>query len=164
MSFRYIFVFFIFFACNNKEDSNKETATQNGQPAKPDQEMAAASQKARDEYATFLQSLKDSSDKIENGHAVKLSFRYDENNSEHIWLNDLFFAGSKLFGVLTTPPVHIDRVNFGDTLLITKDSVSDWMYLRNNKLVGGYTIRLLYERMSQREKDEFRDEVSFEID
>jgi uncharacterized protein YegJ (DUF2314 family) len=38
------------------------------------------------------------------------------------------------------------------------------MYLKDNKLVGGYTIRVLYNKMSASEKEKFKDELGFEFE
>jgi uncharacterized protein YegJ (DUF2314 family) len=95
--------------------------------------------------------------------SVKLMLPYDGGN-EHMWLNGLFYKNEKLFGVLDSDPVQANPVKAGDTIEVKQRQVSDWLYLRNDTLVGGYTIRVLYDKMNEKEKKEFRQEIGFVID
>jgi uncharacterized protein YegJ (DUF2314 family) len=46
-------------------------------------------------------------------------------------------------------------VKVGDTVQISNDNISDWMYVDGIKLRGGYTIRLLRKRMTETERKQF---------
>lgn len=129
-----------------------------------DKDMNRAMQKARETYSEFLKALKDSTNAKNKDFSVKLKFAYGDGEAEHMWLNDLDLMGDNLLGVLNNDPVSISRVRSGDTLLINRDSVSDWMYVKSGKLVGGYTIKALYDKMTPKEKEEFRRQVGFEIE
>ena len=81
-----------------------------------------------------------------------------------MWLNQLYFKSEQLFGVLDSDPVSVFTVKAGDSLEIQRDKVSDWMYIKNGKLVGGYTIKVLYNKMSKKEREQFKNEVGFDIE
>ncbi len=156
----------ICWSCKEKKGYTEKNEN-NGDPVytieSDDKEMNRAVQQAKDTYADFLAALnqQDSSNK---SFAVKMRFAYDEASAEHLWLADLHKKAGKLFGVVDSDPYNVTWIKWGDTLEIKKDSLSDWMYLRNGKMVGGYTTIALYHKMSEKEKKEFRDEVDFEIE
>ena len=74
---------------------------------------------------------------------------------EHIWVSEITLKGGKYFGVIANSPELTTEVKIGDTIQIAKDNISDWMYIENNKLRGGYTIRLLRKRMTETERKQF---------
>ncbi len=91
---------------------------------------------------------------------MKMRFDYgDVASGEHMWLTDLYLKDNKLYGVLDSSPVDVTNVKSGDTLEIETDRVSDWMYIEDGKLVGGYTMKVLYDRMSKDEQQKVEQEV-----
>ena len=127
-----------------------------------DEQMNSAIEKAVKSYDEFLRKF-DNPDGNSSDFSVKMMFSYADGN-EHMWLNDLFRKEYKLYGVLDSDPITVTSVKAGDTVAIAKEKISDWMYLRNDTLVGGYTIRALYNKMSEKEKIKFKNETGFVID
>jgi len=127
-----------------------------------DKAMNAAIAKAGATYPDFLKALK-SPEPTAQGYAVKIKFE-EGDAVEHMWLGDLHFKDGKLLGILNSDPVSIKKVSPGDTLEVDKSSLSDWMYIKNNKLMGGYTVKVLYDKMSDAEKKEFVTESGFAIE
>jgi uncharacterized protein YegJ (DUF2314 family) len=41
--------------------------------------------------------------------------------------------------------------------------ISDWLYIDNGKLVGGYTVRAHYNELSPQQKQEFDRDADFKI-
>ena len=54
----------------------------------------------------------------------------------------------------------MSNLKLNDTIRINKKDISDWMYLDNDILRGGFTIKLLRLRMTASERAEF-DSVRF---
>ena len=44
------------------------------------------------------------------------------------------------------------EVKYGDTVIVRKDEITDWMYLYKNVLRGGYTIRAVRNKLSKHER------------
>lgn len=114
-----------------------------------DAEMRAAIQRARDSFKKFLDAFMAPAPK-QGAFLVKIAFVKD-SEVEHIWLADLDLVSAKPTGVIANPPIRKDlkfkqRVEFDFTYL------SDWMYVEDGKLVGGFTTRLLRSRMSPEER------------
>jgi len=157
---------FMIFSCKEKKgyvskDENNGDAAYS--VTNEDEEMNKAVLEAQKTYNDFLSALKKQDSLMEN-FSVKMRFDYGDNNGEHMWLDDLYFKNEKLFGVLSSDPIEVKTVKSGDTLEVVRNRISDWMYLRNNKLVGGYTIKVLYNKMSEKEKEEFKSQIDFELE
>lgn len=118
-----------------------------------DEEMNDAIKIANQTLETFNEALR-SENPIVSYFALKTRFDTPDG-SEHIWLSIISFKDNKYFGVVDNLPESTTEVNLGDTIQITNDNISDWMYIDNQKLQGGYTIRLLRNRMSEEERKMF---------
>ena len=86
--------------------------------------------------------------------ALKIKFP-TENGFEHIWATQLSLENGTYFGVIDNLPNNAKDVQLGDKIKINKDEITDWMFGRNGKLVGGYTIRTIRNRMTEQEKIDF---------
>jgi uncharacterized protein YegJ (DUF2314 family) len=51
----------------------------------------------------------------------------------------------------------------GDRVHVTPKELSDWMYIEDGVLKGGYTIRVLHYQSSPEEQKEFLKHVPFSI-
>jgi uncharacterized protein YegJ (DUF2314 family) len=58
----------------------------------------------------------------------------------------------------------VSNVKIGDQATVDPESISDWMFVDNGKLVGGYTVRVLRDAMSAAEREEFDKSVPFKIE
>ncbi len=128
-----------------------------------DEAMNNAIMQAKTTFGQFLAAFENSESNMRN-FTVKLRFPLEENSAEHMWLSELFHKDKKLYGVLDSDPVNVTTVKWGDTLEVKTEFLSDWMYVKNEKLVGGYTVRVLYDKMDAAEKKSFRNEIDFEIE
>lgn len=86
--------------------------------------------------------------------ALKTRFK-TPNGGEHIWVSNITHKDKKYFGIVDNLPESTTDVQIGDTIQIVNDNISDWMYVDNQKLRGGFTIRLLRKRMTEPERKQF---------
>ena len=86
--------------------------------------------------------------------SLKVPFSVPAGN-EHIWISDITLKDNKYFGVVGNVPESTTEVKLGDTIQIDKGKISDWMYIHNDTLRGGYTLRVLRKRMSDAERKQF---------
>jgi uncharacterized protein YegJ (DUF2314 family) len=125
-------------------------ATENVAPVRSeDPEMMAAIQQARDSFRKFLNAYMSPTPK-QSAFLVKIAF-VKGSDVEHIWLADLDLAGAKPTGVIADTPIRKD-LRFKQRVEIDFTYLSDWMYIEDGKLVGGFTTRLLRNRMSSEER------------
>lgn len=86
--------------------------------------------------------------------ALKTRFK-TANGGEHIWVSNISLKDNKYYGVVDNLPESTTDVKIGDTIQIVNENISDWMYIDNQKLRGGFTIRLLRKRMTETERKQF---------
>ena len=86
--------------------------------------------------------------------ALKTRFEMSKGG-EHIWVGSITIKDNKYFGVVANLPESTTEVKIGDTIQIKTDNISDWMYLDKKKLCGGYTIRVIRDRMTDPERKQF---------
>ena len=85
------------------------------------------------------------------------------NNVEHIWLSDVVFTGSRFQGRLDNTPQKIRGLKVGQLVSVNPNEISDWVYIDNGKLVGGYTIRVHYNELTPDQKKEFDRQANFRM-
>ena len=116
-----------------------------------DSEMAAAVAKARASLPLFWASY-EAPKPSEGGHSLKVRFPYPPNNGEHIWMAEVRKLADGLYsGRFANAPVHLPGKHVGDLVSFREADISDWMFMRNGKIVGGETIRPMLKSMPKAE-------------
>ena len=126
-----------------------------------DQAMRTAVHTARKTVGTFITALQKPS-ATQRDFEVKKRF-IQGAEVEHIWLSDVTFSGNRFHGRVDNHPVKITGVKMGDRVSVNPNEISDWAYVDNGILVGGYTIRVLYKELSPERKKELENESRFHI-
>jgi uncharacterized protein YegJ (DUF2314 family) len=99
----------------------------------------------------------------QTGFAVKKRC-IEGKKCEHIWLADVRFDGRVLRGKVDNDPVDIKSLRVGQKVTVLPGEVSDWMYVENGRLVGGYTVRAYYRNLPADQKRRFAQNVGFRVD
>ena len=108
-----------------------------------EQEMNAAIAKAREQTDVFLAEL---AKPTGSGHAVKVLIQEGEEG-EQIWITPVKFRDGIFEGEIGNEPGHLKTVKLGDKWTAKKDEITDWMYMRNGKIQGNFTLRPLLKNM-----------------
>jgi uncharacterized protein YegJ (DUF2314 family) len=117
---------------------------------------------ARKTIREFIKALKHPAPGQED-FEVKKAFTQG-NQVEHIWISDVQIIGHHLLqGRVDNQPRKITGVKLGQVVTVNPKEISDWLYVDNGKLVGGYTVRVHYGELSPKEKAEFDREANFKI-
>ena len=120
-----------------------------------DAEMNAAIAHARDTLPTFWASY-DAPKPTESGHCLKVRFTGD-GYVEHIWMADLEkLPDGNYTGRFSNGPTNLPGKDIGDQAEFEHADISDWMFMRNEKIVGGETIKLLLKSMPKEDADAMR--------
>ena len=88
----------------------------------------------------------------------------DGDKCEHLWINRVTYDGKIFHGRINNRPLEVNNVHLGQRVTVTPREVSDWMFLKNGKLMVGYTTRVLYARLSPEDKALFDKEADFKIE
>jgi uncharacterized protein YegJ (DUF2314 family) len=86
------------------------------------------------------------------------------NKCEHIWLANVRFDGRVLRGKVDNNPVDVKSLRLGQKVTVRPEEVSDWMYVENGRLVGGYTVRAYYRNLPADQKRRFAQNVGFRVE
>jgi uncharacterized protein YegJ (DUF2314 family) len=143
--------------CGKKTPEDKVTYVDSDDP-----QMNAGIEKARSTVDTFIPVLK-SPKPGQTGFSVKMAFT-DGKNTEHMWLSPVSFDGKIFRGTINNDPEKVKNIKIGQKVSIEPSKISDWMYIENKKLVGGYTLRVLRDAMPPSERADFDKSLPFSID
>jgi uncharacterized protein YegJ (DUF2314 family) len=114
-----------------------------------DAQMAAAIRNAKDTFGQFLSAFFEPTEN-QNAFLVKVAFDAGDR-VEHIWVADLDFAGQRVRGVLANEP-RTPSLKFMQSVEFDPAQITDWMYIEDGYLIGGFTTGVIRDRMSQQEK------------
>jgi len=123
--------------------------------ADTDAEMNAAIARARATLPVFWASY-EAPKRMETEHALKVRFRA-VGNDEHIWMSDVKKLPSGEYAArFADTPRNLPGKRFGDLTEFRDADISDWMFMRNGKIVGGETIKPLLKSMPKSDADALR--------
>jgi uncharacterized protein YegJ (DUF2314 family) len=121
-----------------------------------DADMNAAIVCARDTLPTFWASY-DAPKPSETGHGLKVRFAVGPGRFEHIWMSHVERLPDGSFsGRCANQPSGLPGKNEGDQVEFKQADITDWLFIRNEKVVGGETIKLVLKSMSSEEADAMR--------
>ena len=126
-----------------------------------DSQMRHAVHDARKTVGVFIKALQHPA-ADQRDFEVKKPFVKD-GEVEHLWLSDVHFSGNRLHGRVDNRPQKIKGLKVGDLVSVNPDEITDWAFVENGKLHGGYTIRALYDSLSPQRKKELENELDFKI-
>jgi uncharacterized protein YegJ (DUF2314 family) len=127
-----------------------------------DAQMHRAVLAARRNVGVFIAALKTPANG-QHAFEVKKPFVRD-GEVEHIWLSQVKFSGNRFHGLVDNHPKKIKGLKFGDRVSVNPNEISDWAFVDNGKLVGGYTIRVLARNLSPEQRKNFENEIQVRID
>jgi uncharacterized protein YegJ (DUF2314 family) len=130
--------------------------------AKNDVQMRRAVREARKTVGVFIAALKHPA-KGQHDFEVKKPFVKD-GEVEHLWLSHVEFHGNHFHGRVDNHPHRMEGVKFGDRVSVNPNEISDWAFVDNGKLVGGYTIRALCCFLTPERRMEFQNATKVRID
>jgi uncharacterized protein YegJ (DUF2314 family) len=125
-----------------------------------DPEMNAAIAKARTNLNTFWQKRANPS-QGEQGFSLKLALT-DGGLVEHFWCVEIEGDASDSTCVISNDPQSVMTVKLGERIKVDNTKISDWMYLKDNKIVGGQTIRVLLKSLPADEAESLRAQLADE--
>ena len=120
-----------------------------------DMEIARIAEDARNTLPIFFRYLTRTG--MGKNCYVKYPFMADDDSDvdrEQIWLTGIQFRNGKYFGVLTGAPQHLSGMKRGDRVIFDMDTITDWMYVRSGKIIGGESIKYLLEKIPENQRND----------
>lgn len=140
---------------NRIERNDKNASTKVYRVQNQDLEMEEAINLAKLTFHEFEAALKSENTNFAN-FLIKKGFESDKGE-EYLWISNIMINKNKnnYVGIVANEPLYTKVVKAGDIVEISNEDVGDWMYLENNVVKGGYTLKLLRSRMSEKERNQF---------
>jgi uncharacterized protein YegJ (DUF2314 family) len=117
-----------------------------------DKEMNAAIAKAKASVDMFLTNI---NSKDVTSYSIKVPVT-DHGQTEHFWLADVTYANGVFTGKIDNDSELVKNVKLGQKIEVKKEDISDWLYMKGDKMYGNYTVRVLIPKMSQEDADKIR--------
>lgn len=108
--------------------------------------------------ASARASLPEVIDQFIAGHFENFTVKVrvsDGQNSEHFWLSDVKYHDGRFIGTIDAQPQMVDGIVEGQVYDASVDDVTDWMHLRDGRMHGNYTLRVLLPRMPVEEASKY---------
>lgn len=152
MKYLPLLILLILISCSNDQrDSIKTQKTYDFE--NKDVEMNNAIQLAKDNIDIFINALK-SGKESQSNFSLKKPFETPFGH-EHIWINNIEINKGTFLGRVDNVPEDIPDLKQGDIIEIELEEITDWYFFENDTLVGGETIKLIRNRMTEEERNEF---------
>lgn len=132
-------------ACHSKPETLVEGGYDEG-------EMQAAIAQARREVDAFIAVMASGG---ASNFAVKVPIE-DQGKVEHFWITNITFREGRFEGRINNEPGIVSNVRLGQKITVGKGEISDWLYMRDGKMHGNYTMRPLLATMSEEEAAYYR--------
>jgi uncharacterized protein YegJ (DUF2314 family) len=127
-----------------------------------DEEMNEAIDSAKSTLQLFENAFR--SKKYDESSFV-LKVRFDTPKGfEHIWVNNIEMEKNNYYGTINNIPESTTEVKEGEKITIDKTNITDWLYNDNGTLRGGYTIKVIRNRMTKEEREQFDKEFQLKVD
>ena len=144
----------------------RHSTKMNGEPnmydvAEKDADMEQATRRARQTVGQFIAAVQQPKSGQRDFQVKKLFVK--DGKGEHIWLANVHFVGNRFVGTVDNKPANIPGLKIGAKASVNPDEISDWSFVENGRLVGGYTIRVLYAELTPAERADFEKHVGFHV-
>lgn len=127
-----------------------------------DKQMDRAVENAQRTLGFFMAALHAKKDG-DTVFEIKKGF-IDGDKVEHLWIKRVTYDGKNFHGQIDNRPEEVSKVHMGQRVIVAPQEVTDWMFLKDGKLIGGYTTRVLYARLSPEDKAEFDKHSEFKVE
>lgn len=85
----------------------------------------------------------------DSGFMVKIRYVVDNNGGgEHIWADNVVRNGDTVSATIANEPRQIPNLKRGQRVTVPVSQLTDWMYTRDGKYRGAYTVRALVPFMT----------------
>lgn len=112
-----------------------------------DPRMVAAVEEARRRWPEFNSAFQKRKSE-EEIFAVKARFA-EGDEEEFMWVAVENINGDSITGTLGNSPAIVKKVKEGDTVTVKLSDLNDWLYGKEDKMEGGFTMKVMEEAMKK---------------
>jgi uncharacterized protein YegJ (DUF2314 family) len=86
----------------------------------------------------------------------------DSNGIETFWITHFRPLEQGFIGEVANEPRIVKSVTWGQQLRFTREQITDWGYLKNDRQVGSFTICALFKEMPAEQVEYYRSQHGFD--
>ena len=151
-----------FTACDTQKAKKQEIKGKKIEAAKNMSIFNEAKRDAQKSYPTFLREFDNKKKSRAYNYSIRMSFQ-GFNTQEFLWLENLRYEIGVLNGIVSSDPKAITDVKKGDKLAIVPSRIVDWMFIKQDTLHGGYTIKVTRDQLTGEARKKFDKNFGFVI-
>jgi uncharacterized protein YegJ (DUF2314 family) len=121
-----------------------------------DETLNQIAREARENFPDFIGTMQNPGPD-EGNFRVKYPFTAEPGsafNNEYVWLENIFFEDGRYYGTVANRPYYLGSLQKGDLAAFEEGAISDWMYIRTGKIIGGRSIKYLIEQIPEPDRDD----------
>jgi len=121
-----------------------------------DEKIAQIAEDARNTLPGFFRQLTRANSKEEH-FCIKYPFKADNDSGvdmEQVWLTGIHFKNGIYYGFIASAPQHLSGMKKGDKVIFDTDTITDWMYVRGGRIIGGDSIKYLLEKKPEDQRSD----------
>ena len=99
-------------------------------------------------FGTFLATLEATDTKLGRARSYRIEAGEDLFG---VWLVDVTYQNGEFSGRINNEPGMVSNVQMGDRRQVAKAEISDWLFMRDGKMHGNYTLRPLLKTMPEKD-------------
>lgn len=109
-----------------------------------DPAMQAATAEAQRRWPEFAEQF---AERAADAQACLIKAAFGkEGHREFMWVEVTGIENGVVYGILQNDPVDVPGLKCGDKLHCPAGQVCDWIYLRDQAMVGGFTLKIISDR------------------
>jgi uncharacterized protein YegJ (DUF2314 family) len=124
--------------------------------------MESATRAARDSLDSCIRPLSHPSP-VQSDFSVKVPVR-EGDGTHFLWLQQISFDGSNFSGLLGPDAAEMKSHSTGERVTIASHEIADWMFVENEKLVGGFSLRVIRDQLSGAARTQFEKTMWFRFE
>jgi len=87
--------------------------------------------------------------------SIKVAVTENEH-TEHFWAIDIQKSGDAIHATIDNDPDRLTNVKAGQRIRLETNRITDWLYRRDGRIHGAYTLRAKLPRMTKAQANLFR--------
>jgi uncharacterized protein YegJ (DUF2314 family) len=110
--------------------------------------MVAAVAEARRRWPEFVAAFE-----RRDGEMFSVKSEFTEGDaSEFIWVEVTAIENDVVYGKLGNEPVALNKLKLGQTVRVPRAELNDWMYMKGDKIQGGFTLEALKKAQERKSR------------
>jgi len=86
------------------------------------------------------------------------------NRVEYVWIDEVRIEDTSISGILLNAPFYSTAHKQGDRVVVPRTEIVDWSFIDEGYLVGGYTLRVMFEKYPMDQREALQRQLGYRID